>query len=289
MNFGALSAKYLQLRQRLAIHFGPTALADITIPPPSGSSDELSFIRLVGWVYVLLQETGKVPLNFLKQLPPISSSEKILPEVERLRTWSSHNLYLSKDNDLKTLKIAQGWFKRCCGVGTPNSENHWDACFSKLCADTLGLLTNAIEACDALDSDVDGSRLIADLQRRLNRNWEAYRFDTYVQSAVAQLGFSGFDLVSFRKRHLDNWRALVMSSEETGVDRLLTLRIESDVLRTMADALPSTAQVSGKTRTCWPNGSGCGHACAREAKEEWLIKPIESHRGSHGKHCRVSK
>ncbi|SEK73205.1 hypothetical protein SAMN05444354_102192 [Stigmatella aurantiaca] len=242
MTFGAISVKHIQLRQRLAVHIGSNVLPDITILPPAGTDDELSFIRLVGWAYVLLQETGKVPLNFLKELPPMSSSDKLLPQVERLRTWTSHNLYFSKDHDLKILRGAQAWFKQYCGTGTPHSPVHWEACFNQLSGDVLAVLTGAISACDALDSEIDGPRLVESLQLRLNRNWEAFRFDAYVHKAMTQLGFQGIDVVSFRKRHLDSWRKLVATTEDFAIERLLTCRIESDVLALMADALPVNAQ-----------------------------------------------
>ena len=44
---------FLQLRRRLAVYAGQGALPDITIDPPRGTSDELSFLRMVAWAYVL--------------------------------------------------------------------------------------------------------------------------------------------------------------------------------------------------------------------------------------------
>ncbi|QAT84798.1 hypothetical protein EJ065_3234 [Corallococcus coralloides] len=242
MTFGALSAKYLSLRQRLAVHLGPEALLDISIPPPVGTEDELSFIRLVGWTYVLLQETGRVPLNFLKELPPINHPAKLLPEVEKLRTWASHNLHTAKEQDLATLKAAQAWFRKQCGTASPNSPTHWNACFTQLSHDVLNLLTNAISACDALDSEIDGPQLVDSLKSRIERNWEAYRFDKFVNDVTSRFGYTGIEAVSLRKRHLDGWRKVVATADTNSIESLLTLRIEADVLTLMSSALPVSAQ-----------------------------------------------
>lgn len=242
MTFGSVNGSYLILKQRLAVHVGGDAIADITVQPPPTSNDELSFLRLVAWAYTLIHEAGRVPLNFLKELPPLSAYGPILPYIRGLRTWISHNLSLAKDSDLKTISIAFTWFKRTCGVGTPASSTQWQACFSGLCTDLSALLSGAIAGCDALDSEDDGPRLVEELKKRLQRNWDAYRFDSYVEGAKKKLGYGGIDTVIFRQRHLESWRKIVAIAEDGSIDRLLALRIEADMLELMADALPITAQ-----------------------------------------------
>lgn len=242
MTFGGLSSNYLALRKRLSVYFDPHILAEITVEPPKGTRDELSFIRLVAWGYVLIYETGKIPLSFLKQLPPLDEHGKLLPYVRGLRTWTSHNLFFDKNHDLSTIREAVMWFKRTCGTGTPATAVHWGKCFEQLCQDLSSLLTKAISACDALHSEYDGPRLIEELKGRLDRHWDAYQFDSYVENARTRLGYSGLDIVAFRTKHLDSWRKIVAISEDGAIDRQLNLRIESDLLNTMAYALPLTSQ-----------------------------------------------
>lgn len=243
MNYGEVSTAYGQLRRRLAVYVGQDALPNITIDPPKGTSDELSFLRMVAWSYVLLYEAGRVPLDYLRQLPPWNQhTSALLPHVRALRTWTSHNLALEKEADIATLRVAIAWFSKTCGVGTPASLSHWQQCFTSLCVDLVGVLSAAIGACDAFEQPDDHDRLVDGLRRRLDRDWPAYRFDSVVDQTAIRLGYKGIDPVRFRSRHLDSWRKVVACSVEDDLERNLKLRIEADMLAMMSIALPLTSE-----------------------------------------------
>jgi hypothetical protein len=243
MTYGEIQAAYGQLRKRLTIYAGAEALPDITLDAPKGSSDELSFIRLVSWAYVALYETGRVPLGFLRQLPPWNEpSGALLPHVRALRTWTSHNLSLEKEVDVATLRRAVEWFSKTCGVGTPSKTIHWQTCFEKLCAELLAMLGNAIAACDAFEDVLDRQRLLDELKTRLDRNWPAFRFDTYAVAAATKFSYAGIDIVKFRSDRLNAWRNVVATSAATDIERNLNLRIESDLLSLMGFAMPITSE-----------------------------------------------
>lgn len=240
MTFAIVHGEYLTLKKRLTMYVGSSAFSEITIDTPKGSNDELSFLRLVSWAYVLIHENGKVPLDFLKKLAPINCTGQLLPHVRKLRTWMSHNLSFDKTADVKTLTAVVAWFQKTCGVGTPVAPEHWDKCFTTLCKELAALLSGAVSACDCLASPEDGQMLVEDLKNRVNRKWDAYRFDVFVEEAVKRLGYSGIDVVAFRTRHLEEWRKVIADSAEDAASRLISLRIESDILQTMAEALPLT-------------------------------------------------
>lgn len=243
MSFGEVQTSFGQLRRRIAVYVGAEALPDITIDPPKGIDDELSFIRLVAWAYVLLFEVGRVPLGYLRQLPPWNQpASALLPYVRSLRTWSSHNLALDKEADLVTLRSAVEWFSKTCGAGTPARDAHWNKCFASLCGDLVTLLGNAISACDAFEDQADRQRLVDGLKHRIDRNWAAFRFDSIVQATVDGFGYRGIDVVGFRGGNLDSWRKVVANSLEDEIDRNLKLRIEADVLALMNNALPLTSE-----------------------------------------------
>lgn len=243
MNFGEVSTAYGQLRRRLSVYAGQDALQNITIDPPKGVSDELSFLRMVAWSYVLLYEAGRVPFSYLRQLPPWNQpASALLPYVRALRTWTSHNLALDNAADIATLRDAIAWFSKTCGVGTPTSSSHWEKCFTSLCADLVVLLSAALGACDAFESLEDRDRLVEGLKRRLDRDWAAYRFDAVVEEVAIRLGYEGIDPVRVRSRHLDAWRKVVASSTDDHLERNLKLRIEADILAMMGSALPLTSE-----------------------------------------------
>lgn len=241
MSFGKIQSNFISLKKRLTVAVGSAALDDINIEPPKGDDDELSFLRLVAWTYVLIFESGKISLNFLRKLPPWKESE-LLPYVRPLRTWMSHNLLFESDHDVQTMGKAMDWFTSTCGTGIPQTSSHWKACFAQLLSDVNVLLSNAIVACDAFNSEIDGARLKSDLKEKLDRNWAAYRFDRYVEDAINRFGYSGFDVVLFRNRYLEQWRRVVITALPEQIERNLILRIEADILNEMRDALPITAE-----------------------------------------------
>jgi len=240
MSFGLVQGDYQTLKRRLTLSVGVTALPDITIDPPKGNSDELSFIRLVAWSYVLIFESGKISLNFLRKLPPWHGKE-ILPYVRSLRTWASHNLQFDHDHDVKTLRAAVGWFSETCGVGTPQESSHWRKCFEALCEDLHKVLSLAVSACDQLDSGEDSARLRDQLTSRLDRAWPAHVFDRYVDRALVSFGLGGFDVVQIRNRYLSKWRTIVEISSADQLERNITSAVESALVAEVGDCLPLTA------------------------------------------------
>lgn len=240
MTFGTLLSDLTTLRRRLLAAYVTPALAEITVDAPRGDSDELSFIRLVAWGYVMLNETARVPLGFLKSLPPWSTAAALLPHVGALRTSMSHNLAFDSTRDVKTMRIASEWFSKSCGVGSPVSDSHWKACFDALLKELSDILALAIQACDQLNDPTDGKHLVAELQHRLDRDWPGHRFDVYVDRAVEKFGY-GLNPVEVRGFRLSEWRKVLAAARENEIERVLTQRVEADVLDLMRHALPASA------------------------------------------------
>ncbi len=87
----------------------------------------------------------------------------------------------------------------------------------------------------------DGPHLREELIRRLNRDWDAHRFDAVVAVVAGRLGFLGVDAAKLRARHLESWRKVVAVADDAGISSLLERRIEKDLLDLMNDALPASA------------------------------------------------
>lgn len=240
MTFATLHSDLNTLRRRLAVHVKP-ALPEITVEAPRGDADELSFIRLVAWGYVMLNETARVPLGFLKSLPPWSTAAALLPHIGALRTSMSHNLAFDSTHDVKTMRVASDWYSKSCGVGSPVSISHWNACFDALRKELSDLLALAIQACDQLSDPTDGKRLVAELQLRWDREWPGHHFDRYVDRAVEKFGY-GLKAVEVRGLRLAEWRKVLAAAREDEIDQVMTQRIEADVLDFMCHALPLSAE-----------------------------------------------
>lgn len=260
MSFLRAHSAYLKLRRRLTACVSESVLPDVMIEPPKNVEDELAFLRLVAWSYTVLHETAKLSLGVLRHLPPLRDrSGTLLPHIRALRTWTSHNLALDSKTDVATLRNAIAWFRTNCGTGAPSTNDHWSKCFEVLSNDIATLLEQAVEACDAFEDPIDGRGLKEEFERRLERNWDAFRFDVFVEAACKLLGYSGVDVVSFRNKHLNHWRKVVELSEPDAICNNLTKRVEADVLQFMGEAAPLTGaefqallalSTAGEIRAC---------------------------------------
>ncbi|WP_204128261.1 hypothetical protein [Pseudomonas ogarae] len=239
MNFAEIHNLYLDFKRRLTSIVGREVFPEITVNPPKGDSDELSFMRLVAWGYVLLFESGRGAFGFLKKLPPLSDTGgPLVPHLHALRTWASHNLVFDKKRDIRTVRIATVWLLSKCETGSPSTSDHWKVCFEAIATDLKDVLEGAIAACDCFDKRDDRDNLIAEFQKCLDRNWDAYVFDEYVDQAFQKFGYAGLSATEIRASHLEAWRKIVVVSDEEAIQRNLTMRIENDVLNIMASSLP---------------------------------------------------
>ena len=235
-----LNDLYRTLRTRVAV-YSEDGCGEILLPLPTDFRGELAFYRLVFWGHALVNEAARMALPFLMRLPPLGSAEALSGEMSSLRSYVSHNLDPRKKRDQRTYAFVHRWFRDACGTGTPKGSDH-DSCCVHL-GDRLGsALDGAIAACDLLDHEEDGPRLVEDLRGRLSWNWEAWRFDPLVADCAARLGNPGVDQLALRSKHVQKWRQVLASAEEAARLHVLEQRIEADLLEAIGDALPSRAR-----------------------------------------------
>lgn len=243
MSFAEIHTLHLDFKRRLTSIVGKEVFSEITITPPRGTNDELSFMRLIAWGYVLVFESGRGPLSFLRNLPPLNRPDTpSLKHLNALRTWTSHNLVLGKSRDVTTIRAATMWLLQTCGTGSPDATADWEKCFLALAEDLKSLLRGAIGACDCFEKSVDRSELVEAFNRSLDRNWDAHAFDKYVEIAVEKFGYYGISALDIRRSNLDAWRKIVAASiDDESIKRNLIIRVENDVLSLMASSFPMTS------------------------------------------------
>ncbi|GAB1717351.1 MAG: hypothetical protein NTAFB05_23930 [Nitrobacter sp.] len=124
-----------------------------------------------------------------------------------------------------------------------------------------------MDACDLLDDPVDGPRLIADLQTRVDLMWAAHRFDPVATACADRLGNPGLDLLKLRADRLDVWRRTLAEADEKGRARALELRIEADILSAIGDRLPISArEASERLALAGPAAVVAGLLLLRDAR-----------------------
>lgn len=183
---------------------------DITVAEPVEPKDELYFVRLVAWSYVVLFELFPVPLKRLTTLLRASDNAAYKrfcatrDAVQAIRTVQSHNLgEVSRHNErLKSLACA--WMTQYGG-----SPSSWDVCCSQLCDhmyDAFRALRSIwLHAVSAME---DKEAFIDDLKSALLKDWPAFSFDSAVVEAADTIGLNALDVVAYRDVHIESWRKL---------------------------------------------------------------------------------
>lgn len=243
MTFSSLNAEVSELRRALQVYVAPEALEEITVSHPAGNSDEASYLRLTSWCYVLLFEVGRVTIPFLLNLPSTKGrADKNLLSVRKnvrsIRTFCFHNLGFTA-RDVQLSRKARDWHREKCGTDTPKQKQEWRNCFRSLCSEVSDVVGHCHGTVDnVLASPIDGEGAIAELRRRLDRNWPAHRFDRFVEEILVQIGRE-LNVTAFRNQHLTNWREyLEYLPEGDDVETEMIQLIERDVLNFFHNVLP---------------------------------------------------
>lgn len=250
MRFAQLNAAVIALTEGLRIHVDVSAVANINTRPPATANDEVGFLRLTTWSYSLLFEAGRTSFALLLAMPPIdgNASEQqkhkaTVEAVQQLRTWLHHNLGFDSERELTIRRAVSTWFINSCGATTPMDADHWERCFIRLCDDIQGLVNYCLHMLSMImQSAEDRDQTLETWRRRLNRDWEAHRFDAFVADSAARLGIS-INARAFRERRLSDWRRYLESipESEDPVPKMERL-IDSEVFNHQRSTLPLSAK-----------------------------------------------
>ena len=244
MSFIELSAAVLDLRNSLRSFVGEKALSELTIRTPAGDSDEASFVRLVNWSYALLFEAGRVTVPYLLKLPSMTPSTNVDPLAARdlvntLRTWCVHDIGFSSSRSTAIMREVQAWFIELCGKYPPDDDRAWRVSFEGICSE-VGVVVKHCQGAVvlAVSTPEDKEDIVADLQRRLDRSWPAYRFDELVRDACSRFRLN-LDARRFGEPRLSKWRQYLETvPEEDDPKRQIISIIERDILDYTSDVLP---------------------------------------------------
>lgn len=243
MTFIELNGEFVQLRRTLRTFLGDDALDDISLQSPMGN-DEASFLRLIAWSYVLVFEAGRITIPYLTKLPSrVNRSQAELKAtctlIHDLRTWSFHNLSFNDKRGLGVSKRTTMWFIGNSGTLPPSDVSGWQKCYESLCGEVILLVAHCKSAVEVVLADAEArDRTIADLSRRLARNWPAHKYDQLLSEVLARIG-QRLDIPRFRQARFEKWRAYLETIPEGDDPLTLVVRmIERDVLDHFGSVLP---------------------------------------------------
>lgn len=250
MTFAKLNAEVAVLTEALRIHLDRASIATIHTRPPATSDDEVGFLRLTTWSYALLFEAGRTSIGLLLDMPPVEGDPSALDKhqatlraVQQLRTWLHHNMGFDSDRELEIRRSVSDWFLVSCDATSPTNRDHWERCFGRLCTDVEELVSYCVVVFSSIMRSVeDREQVLATLRLRLQRNWEAHRFDQLVADSAARIGLQ-LNARAFRERRLSDWRHFLESIPESEdpmpvIERL----IDSEVFNYQRSVLPLGAK-----------------------------------------------
>lgn len=213
----------------------PNAARDVSVHLPNSFGDELSFLRLVIWCYVVVQEAAKHSLDVATGASGLRRATPVRKSAESLRTYVTHNLERVEDPKRKAAGV---WLYHACGTELPTSGPHFEACCQTLALEMKETLDAACSASGLLNHPEDGPRLIATLQERINSKWEAYRFDEAIRVAAIRLGIEGVDAKAVRDSRLKTFQDVVQFTTPDERPAAVARVAESALLDVLAQSLP---------------------------------------------------
>lgn len=222
-----------------SLFFKPTNLLK-----PDFNNKELSFLRLVSWLYTIYFEVGKTGIGVVTSAMSQEAQLNLKSHksiVQSLRTVLQHNIDRTKGTrEYKIEMDCMEWTKRACNRNIASSENDWLLC-------SLKLITEAEEALDSIvvtleemtDSDCKRNAFISNWSITTSKSIEPHIFDEAIRRFVTFIDIDSFDTVKYRNKNISEWRNYIANLNSTAnladeVDKI----VESSLVEDFISVLP---------------------------------------------------
>jgi arginyl-tRNA synthetase len=211
MTFADLKSACDDFRAILREATGRELVTAVSVDEPIDPQDELHFVKLVSWCYVVLfeasQPTTRYILSLLRAGDPSEhkTAASVIENVNHLRTVRVHNLSPESRGDDHKRRQASIWLLQSGGEPTD-----WPRCCESLCAEVTSAIRLLIDKWRRITASTeDRTAVIQDLIVTIDREWPPNTFDRIVEGAAQEIGLQGFDCVKYRQHRLERWRELV--------------------------------------------------------------------------------
>lgn len=208
-SFTQLTAEWMNFQGLISVHIpSQTLFEQINVDEPNPPPDELHFLKLVAWGYILFVESFPVLYKQINGSLRTASPENfkkvsfIYQNIVALRTHQGHNLVPSSTSDQQKIKLVTIWKSE--NGGNPFD---WSNCCTAICTQIIEVLA----IFESLITDIardkeDLSKFTDDIFFAIERKWEAYQFDSFLEKAADILSIENFDVVKYRKSRTDDWQ-----------------------------------------------------------------------------------
>lgn len=183
----------------------------ISVPLPVAESKPLCFLKLVSYLYVLLNESGKINIKFIFEKFSVYSlnnkddATKIVHVTNKLRTFFYHNLYSSSARDTSIRSDCYDWFKSVCEYVLPINEKQWEDCSIAILADINNVLEMVHDCIKQIKDDEHCKTICTDWNFKIDRYHPPHEFDSLIPIVASDIGKDFIDSEKFRKKNYDSW------------------------------------------------------------------------------------
>jgi hypothetical protein len=213
---------------------------------PDFKNQELSFIRLVSWLYTIYFEVGKTGLTIIiatlnDQDKKLVSSHKML--VRDLRTKYQHNIDTANNpRDFKLDLGCMAWLKNACGKNHPMLEVDWESCSKDIIQKSiivLNLISSKLE--DMTGSDAEKNRFTTNWELTKQTSIPPFHFDKIISNLIKFVDVSEFDVVKYRGKNLDKWNKHIKNYYlGTDIESEMIRIVQSSIIKDFIHVLPVT-------------------------------------------------
>lgn len=221
---------------------------DVSGGYPKLAPAELGFLRCVSWLFRLLFEAGRLNVQFLMgrriayHLDESGALKEILELIQKLRTYTQHNLNPLEPHDGEIIKAAEKWISAQSGTAVPYTEDQWEKCLIALLDQARILVEGLMAILRRIESDNDRLTICADWRFRLDRHHEPHEFDVLIPEVATDMGHEFLDPVPLRKRYYDKWVSKLRTLSDSYDFKIEGRRlIEAAILAERREVLPITA------------------------------------------------
>ena len=186
--------------------------ADISLPKPKFSHQEVGFLRIVPWLYVLYYEAGKVNVDFICQLfkayniDSDTTLQMHFLSVHDLRTFLQHNLNLELEHDSNIDETCKNWFKSNCGTSVPDSDSHWESCLESILSNSIDFL-KGLECClRKIEQDDSYKQIVEQWVFKRKQYHPPHEYERIIQLTANDMGRDNIDSKKMCNKYMDEWK-----------------------------------------------------------------------------------
>ncbi|HHT3530617.1 TPA: hypothetical protein ACTYW0_004826 [Enterobacter asburiae] len=224
-----------------------TFFSKTNVIKPDFHNKELSFVRLVSYLYTIYFETGRMGISVLQKSMTSEAEDNLKKHktiVQILRTKLQHNLDKTISRDFKIEVDCMSWTKLACGKNIPTNEDDWLNCSKKLIGDSEIIMSTIATTLEEMtNSQANKDAFVINWEITSRKEIPAHLYDAHINEHIKFIDVENFDTVKYRNKNLAAWRSYITSLNPCA-DYSIEIKkiVESSLVRDFFYVLPVTIE-----------------------------------------------